>query len=335
VLAWLALSAGALLNAAPAGANDRVIQPLTEQATLSAEGGWVAVSLRERGRYRLGLARAGEAAVAVPWIRSRAVPFDVDLGIDDQRRVVATYSRCSREHVDPDPDFAIVPYDLSRGCRPFQYSLSSRRESRLPTISGQSVYLPSRWRSHIVFATHRDRGTFAARRPQRLAAMNLRSRHVRFLRGGRHRLKGSQGLASAAPRTLDLRGQMLAFTWQADGEACPNDNGLSQNAIFTELWRESIRGNAQHLASACTRTDAAYSIRGAAMTSRGIMYTQSALQESGTVLTDVRLMRHGGQSAVLTSTGHFPNSLGVSDSRIFIAATDTPPSMYELETVHP
>jgi hypothetical protein len=308
---------------------DARIQPLTSQTLLSVHNRAVAVSLKIHGRYRLALARAGAPAVVIPGLASRSVAFDVDLGIDSGGGLVATYSRCTREHRDLDPDFSVVPYDHSQGCRPFQYSFARRRESRLPSLPGASIYLPSRWRDNLVFATHRDGGPAAARRRQSIAFMNLRSRHVRYLRGGRPALANSQGLAMAAPRVIDLHGTTLAFTWQADVAGCPDDNGLSDDAVSTELWSGSLTSTNRRLASACTRTNASYAIRGVQVTDLGVVYAETSITDSNQTITVIRSVR-GHVRHDLVQTTHFPTSLGVSGSQIVLAAGDDPPGMYDL-----
>jgi len=153
-------------------------------------------------------------------IESRmGVPFDVDLGPDEDGDVVAVYSRCATE---PDPvrvrgvfgarvfSDPYPAYTAGRGCDIYRYDFDTRQETRLKGASTNqaSEVLPSIWRDQVAFARVYER-----RDGHRGVYPYL---YVRPLAGGRSDRqpggsRGTNGLPG--PTRLDLYGRYLSFVW--------------------------------------------------------------------------------------------------------------------------
>lgn len=170
------------------------------------------------------------------------VPFDVDLGPDEDGGVVAVYSRCATE-----PDLVRTretfgarvfsnpypAYTAGRGCDIYRYDFDSRRETRIEGASTDqaSEVLPAIWRDQIAFARVYER-----RDGERGVYPYL---YVRPLAGGRSERqpggsRGTNGLPG--PTRLDLYGRYLSFVWNySTGE--PRDGEI---AGTTELRLDTI-----------------------------------------------------------------------------------------------
>ncbi len=138
-LAVLALS---LVPAGPAGA-DQAVAELARQAPVAAYAGWEAWSSYDdaTGRYTLMVAVPGQPA-APAGIPTSARPFDVSLGPDRDRNVVAVYQRCG-----------------SSSCDIRRYNTASGHDVKLSTVSSPSYdeATPAIWGANVVF-TRRVRG---------------------------------------------------------------------------------------------------------------------------------------------------------------------------------
>jgi hypothetical protein len=149
-------------------------------------------------------------------VRSRKMPFDLDLGPDARGRAVAVYSRCAGEN-------GALP---DRNCDVYQLSLTSGRERRLRRVSTSraSEYAPTIWRGNIAYASARRSGLKprlmllrrGARRPQRL-------------------LTGTRVTAISHVRPMDLTSNAVVFTWSRYDPA-RDDREVSQ------LRRVALRG---------------------------------------------------------------------------------------------
>ena len=148
-------------------------------------------------------------------VRSRMMPFDLDLGPDARGRAVAVYSRCAGERVGVLPD---------RRCDVYQLSLTSGRERRLRRVSTSraSEFAPTIWRGNIAYASAARSGLKprlmllrrGARRPQRLPT-------------------GRRVTAISHVRPMDLTSNAVVFTWSRYDEL---DNRAS------DLRRVALRG---------------------------------------------------------------------------------------------
>ena len=150
-------------------------------------------------------------------VRSRKLPFDLDLGPDARGRAVAVYSRCPGENPPSLPD---------RRCDVYQLSLTNGRERRLRRVSTSraSEFAPTIWRGNIAYASATRSGLKprlmllrrGARRPQRLPI-------------------GTRVTAISHVRPMDLTSNAVVFTWRRYDPA-RDDRGVSQ------LRRVALRG---------------------------------------------------------------------------------------------
>lgn len=149
-------------------------------------------------------------------VRSRKVPFDLDLGPDARGRAAAVYSRCADDN-EALPD---------RRCDVYQLSLTTGRERRLRRISTSraSEYAPTIWRGNIAYAS-------AARSGLKPRLMLLR----RGARRPRRLPTGSRVTATRHLRSMDLTSNALVFTW-SQYDPARDDRGVSQ------LRRVALRG---------------------------------------------------------------------------------------------
>jgi hypothetical protein len=209
-----------------AGAAARDLGPVTNDSALSAHGGWVVWSeLQPDGRWHLvgwhGGTRAG------PFVASRGVPFDADVGSDAHGHAVVTYSRCAADAVQP-PNYASVAgyaspnglprQSLARGCHLRVLELTSGRERALAVDRphGASDTTPSMWRGDVAFA-RMSRGATVA---QVLLWRRRSGRLTRLTHGLVPRTGCPPGVGCAAPvvprgevQQLDLGASGVAFVW--------------------------------------------------------------------------------------------------------------------------
>ena len=131
-----ALLALALVPAAPAAA-DQAIAEIGRQSPVAAYGGWQARSRYDAAthRYTLMLQAPGQPA-APARLSSSSRPFDVSLGPDANKNVVAVYQRCG-----------------SSGCDVRRYNTASGSDVKLSTVSSPSYdeATPAIWGSTVVF----------------------------------------------------------------------------------------------------------------------------------------------------------------------------------------
>ena len=125
-----------LVPAAPAAA-DQAIAEIDRQAPVAAYAGWEAWSRYDdaTGRYTLMVAPPNLPAAAVK-LSSSSKPFDVSLGPDADKNVVAVYQRCG-----------------SSGCDIRRYNTASGSDIKLSTVSSPSYSeaTPAIWGSNVVF----------------------------------------------------------------------------------------------------------------------------------------------------------------------------------------
>lgn len=137
-----AVLALALVAAAPAAA-DQAVAEIARQAPVAAYGGWEAWSRYDEttGRYTLMVAAPGQAAKP-SGLQSSSRAFDVSLGPDRDRNVVAVYQRCGRS-----------------GCDVHRYNTAGGHDVKLSTVSSPSYdeAAPAIWGANVVF-TRRVRG---------------------------------------------------------------------------------------------------------------------------------------------------------------------------------
>ena len=120
---------GLVALTAPASARAEFVERVRAATPVSTFGSAAAYSryVPETKRYRLVIWRDDAARIAR--IPSRGSPFDADLGLGRNGRLVAVYSRCAK-YFRPERSFQpIRPYD--EGCSLYEYDLNRRRERRL------------------------------------------------------------------------------------------------------------------------------------------------------------------------------------------------------------
>ncbi len=150
----LAATAVALCGAQAAAASPQTLASVTVRSPIGAYGGWVVWSTPVSGGWGLDAYHAGE--VKALRVAPRTQPFDVDLGTNASREVVATFSRCVKA-----PRYAADLFlELEGiGCRVHVLNLASERE-RAPAIphpADTSDTTPSMWDGNIAFARYDPR----------------------------------------------------------------------------------------------------------------------------------------------------------------------------------
>ena len=257
VLLWL-LVALFLAVAAPASAQGPFFPDPSLSPVSDTFGGVTMYSERETGGAGPGSDRYFLTQIVdrkpqrLPIASRLGVPFDIDLGPDEDGDVVAVYSRCA-----PEPDLVRVretfgarvfstpypAYTAGRGCDIYRYDLDTGQETRLEGASTAqaSEVLPAIWRDQIAFARVYER-----RDGNRGIYPYL---YVRPLAGGRSDRqpggsRGTNGLPG--PTRLDLYGRYLSFVWNySTGE--PRDG---QIAGTTELRLDTVGGGHRVLSRA-------------------------------------------------------------------------------------
>src|SRR5215213_2522135 len=114
LVSFMAAVAGAL---APAGAaRAEILATVPGPTVVSAYDGRVVWSSAARagGRHRVRLWRKGRVRT-VP-VRSRPIPFDVDIGPGPRGGLRLAYSRCRREETGPQPLTWLPSWGSGRGC---------------------------------------------------------------------------------------------------------------------------------------------------------------------------------------------------------------------------
>lgn len=140
----------------------RIVADGEGRSSVDAYGDVVAWSERqgqatsEGGPYHLTVLREGSVR-RLP-VAPRSLPFDVDLGPDEDGRVVAVYSRCEREPSTDDPGFVYsMPYPAytrGGGCDIYRFDFATGQERKVAGASTDqaSEVLPSIWGDSIAFA---------------------------------------------------------------------------------------------------------------------------------------------------------------------------------------
>ncbi|MCP9491920.1 MAG: hypothetical protein MSC31_18905 [Solirubrobacteraceae bacterium MAG38_C4-C5] len=206
-----------------------------------------------------GLDRADEF-LRLPVEPRMGVPFDVEMGPDQDGDAVAVYSRCELE---PDVDRVreqfgarifsnpYPAYTAGRGCDIYRYDFNTQRESRIEGASTRdaSEVLPSIWGDQVAFAR-----VYEGRDGNRGVYPYL---YVRPLDGGRSERqpggsRGTEGLPG--PTRLDLYGRRLSFSWNYS----TREAGRGGPAGVTELRLDTVGGGNRVLSRARHGDDRAY-----------------------------------------------------------------------------
>jgi hypothetical protein len=238
-----------------------------------------------RNGYVLMTQASGTTSV-VP-VQPRGVPFDADLGPDEQGDTVAVYSRCAREPAGK----GIPVWRTGRGCDIFKFTFATGRETRVASANGarSSELLPSIWDTRIAFARVYERRKGRAGDLAYLYARSLlgSGSSVRLRSGPRICVIPPQGGRQVCgvgvedgPTALDLRGRRLAFTWTTRASLCP--------ATVTGAWLDTVGGGRREIGTVCNSNLQGRQIVSPTITGGQVYYVKSftggELGTSGSVL---------------------------------------------------
>jgi hypothetical protein len=246
----LAPLVAALALVTPAGAQE--IGQISDQAPISAHGGWVVWSAKLDGRYRLISWRHGLTRMQP--VPSRAHPFDVDVGTDARGRAVATYSRCAR--------WGSVKVYAARlvgvRCRVRILDLTSGREraASVPEPAGASDTMPSMWHGQIAFAR---RDPAHHRQVDQIVLWSRPDHTLRSLPHGAvpatcpFRDPGDCAFAPPSGQVLglDLGARLLAFSWRVDAPSVIGHGGYEVRTDRLADGRSALVGSG-YIGEACT-----------------------------------------------------------------------------------
>lgn len=229
----------------------RIVADSEGRSSVDAYGDVVAWSERDGAGSQAGpyhLTVLAEGSVRRLPVASRPVPFDVDLGPDEDGRVVAVYSRCEQEPSTDDPGFVYAmpspAYTRGEGCDIYRFDLATGQERKVAGASTDqaSEMLPSIWGGSIAFArVYEQRSGERGRLPYL---------YVRPLAGGSsQRLPGGSRGASGLPGpvSLDLYGRRLSFVWNyATGGGSGDTGGVSEVRLDTIGGGHRVLSQAGH-----------------------------------------------------------------------------------------
>jgi hypothetical protein len=315
----LALAACALFPAAasaqagPDPAAAPALAELSRATVVGAAGGFTAWSAYEGGAYRL-VVRAPDGTQGPAPVATRKVPFDLDLGTDASGRVVAAYSRCTKEPTLVGGANATAPnYTSGGGCRVVLYDLASQRERTLPRSKGSSSdVLPAVGGSRIAFIS-----VPTARRLKGKAQLRWRtttSATAKVLDTGVRRTGTAS--VSGGPAGVDTDGRRVAVVWRYEDHEFHDFNSVLRVGTFTGRPRQvafGVNGEAcnyhQVLAPTLTGTTVTYLESSADAWALGRTPVASSAATYGAGLT--------GTETVVTSGA-------VDGARLVVAETASP-----------
>jgi hypothetical protein len=216
---------------------DEVVATPSRPTPVSAYGGRVAWSQFDatRGVYFL-MSRAAGVTTTVP-VAPRSVPFDVDLGPDQNGDTVAAYSRCARDPAARNGAIGnaiaqLPDWSTGRGCDLYRFTFQTGRETVIAVANSPtaSEFLPTVWKGRVAFARVYERRHGRAGRQAYLYTRDIsggrrsvgvpagtRSSQL-FCAGGR---RTCTRLVEPGPTALDLAGRRLAFGWDSGDPGGP------------------------------------------------------------------------------------------------------------------
>lgn len=203
-------------------------------------------------QYHLTVLVAGQR-LRLP-VAPRSVPFDIDLGPDDDGRIVAAYSRCRIEPTSSRAALWAKPYPAwttGRGCDIYRYDFTSGQERKISGASTNeaSEVLPSIWKGDVAFTRVYER-----RSGRRGDYPYLYIRELSRNASSDRQPGGSRGeLGVPGPTRLDLYGRRLAFVWN---HATQLPGGDRRGAGVSELRLDTRGGGHRVLSSAEWRNPA-------------------------------------------------------------------------------
>jgi hypothetical protein len=232
---------------ADAGVPGQVIAEVQRPTPISGYGHHVAFSAWDGSAFRLTVWDSRTGRTMTPDVRSRSVPFDVDLGPDRDGRTVAVYSRCS---VEPDYDASFArsrwPYVRGRGCDVYRLDISNGRERRVTAAARKSFseVLPTIWRDRIAFV-RTPKGWREASRPQ--LRVTAPGKQMKMMTGGSSDFR-------TGPTKLDSYGRHLILEWETAPYRCSGPDEPSGSNFGNELWLgDVVRSKRTRIARFCSQ----------------------------------------------------------------------------------
>lgn len=211
---------------APAVAAPLTIAPVTADVPISAQGGWVVWSVPVPRGWGLNAWHAG-VVTSLP-VAPRPDPFDVDLGTDEKRRVVAMFSRCSKNPTNTPFPVHIAPWTGDDcGINVVDLATGEERRSGVPRPEGSSYTTPSMWRGRIAFGR---RDPFFGD-VQQVELWTPPSDTTTTLRHGAIPTacpfrRGCEGVVRrGAVQSLDLNARIVTFLWWIEAPAVRGHGG--------------------------------------------------------------------------------------------------------------
>lgn len=316
-LTTTALVTGALLTggAVPSHA-DPMSLAAKAAGPVSAEGLRTVWSAPEgsgkRRRYRLVAKFADQPPVVLRNVRSRAVPFDADIGSDARGRQSVLYSRCRKEYPFLREDTGLTGWDQSSGCRIYEYSFTRRRERQITSLGDNgSFFLPSRSGFRIAFA-NRSGGRV------HLQSLDIRDRRVRTFRGGSTLPSGGHDdriFTGPGPLNVDLNGRTATFLWARFPESCPADDDSRGLRFATEIWSQPLGSAGERIVQGCTTsTSLPWAVSAPTRSRSGLLYVATTRQANR--LASHLLCAIGSETKNLGPTFRW-NSLATSIGEVF------------------
>jgi hypothetical protein len=209
------------------------VSPLADPAPIASYGGRLVFSRADgRGGFEL-VQRVRGGPVEPVGVRSRSVPFDVDVGPTSGGRVLAVYTRCETEPRANRGEPSITEYQTGKGCDVFKVDLDGGRESRYTAAnaSDASEFWPTYWKGRLGFARAYEK------KPQYpyLYVKTIASRRPSQRMPGGQRKTCVNGNCSddtrSVPQAVELYGTRLAFAWRWQGNREGPDYDLRLDTV--------------------------------------------------------------------------------------------------------
>lgn len=307
-----------VLGAAPAARADVTFATVTHPTPISFFRDrlvWSAFD-QVRNGYVL-ITHHGGVTSTVP-VQPRGVPFDADLGPDENGETVAVYSRCGLEPSFSAEGQAPPAWSSGRGCNVFQFNFATGRETRVASANTErsSEFLPSIWETRIAFArVYEHRRGRAGDRAYLYARPLLGARRSERLRPGPRSSPVETG-----PTALDLRGRRLAFAWATRGVACPGGSGSS-------IRLDTVGDGQRRIQSACNTNLQGRMLVSPTISAGQVFYSRSLTggEEMGSRIRAYRIKTRARRD-VLTLPRAAALSLAADAGRIFYLASPAFPA---------
>lgn len=204
---------------------------------------------------RYGLITRYEGRTSRLRVRTRQVPFDIDLGPGPDGQTVAVYSRCREEPLlVGENDLPL--YASGGGCDLFLYDFRRRSERRLNIARPRvSEVLPAIWRRQVAFVARDDR-TRSRGNPavSRILLGRLDDGPLRVV----HRAndvaqpRSPSRASGRGPIGLDLRGSTVATSWQVDVDRCSTESAGGYASLMRSVLRLDLGALSRVVEAACT-----------------------------------------------------------------------------------